>query len=87
VPWGIINSNYNVDRNDAVQQLTVTTNAPTGYNVYAEENDQMGKDGAPGRIDEFVKDRASGSVLEITGKFVIQVIPDFQLVRKQPWFG
>ncbi len=46
VPWGIINSSYSVDKNEAVQQLTVTTNAPTGYNVYAEENDQMGKDGA-----------------------------------------
>lgn len=46
VPWGIINSAYTVDKNNAVQQLTVSTNAPTGYNVYAEENDQMGKDGA-----------------------------------------
>src|SRR3989339_870395 len=45
VPWGIVNSNYTADKNEAVQQLTVTTNAPTGYNVYAEENDQMGKDG------------------------------------------
>ncbi len=45
VPWGIINSNYTAGTNNAAQQLTVTTNAPSGYNVYAEENDQMGKDG------------------------------------------
>ncbi|MFA5136574.1 MAG: hypothetical protein WC489_04230 [Patescibacteria group bacterium] len=45
VPWGIINSNYGAGTNNAAQQLTVTTNAPSGYNVYAEENDQMGKDG------------------------------------------
>ncbi len=45
VPWGTLTSNYTADRNNAVQQLTVTTNAPSGYNVYAEANDQMGKDG------------------------------------------
>ena len=45
VTWGAINSSYSADKNDAAQQLTVTTNAPTGYTVYAEENDQMGKDG------------------------------------------
>lgn len=45
VPWGFLNSAYSADKNNAVQQLTVTTNAPTGYNVYAEENDQMGKEG------------------------------------------
>ena len=45
VTWGAINSSYAVDKNDAAQQLTVTTNAPTGYTVYGEENDQMGKDG------------------------------------------
>ncbi|PIY69389.1 hypothetical protein COY90_00920 [Candidatus Roizmanbacteria bacterium CG_4_10_14_0_8_um_filter_39_9] len=45
VPWGIINSIYSSDKNNAVQQLTVSTNATTGYTVYAESNDQMGKDG------------------------------------------
>lgn len=45
VPWGTINSTYSIDRNNAVQTLTVSTNAPTGYTVYAESNDQMGKDG------------------------------------------
>lgn len=46
VPWGLIASGYTIDKNDAVQQLTVTTNAASGYKVYAEENDQMGDDGS-----------------------------------------
>lgn len=45
VTYGAINSSYTIDKNNAVQQLTVTTNAPTGYTVYAQANDQMGKDG------------------------------------------
>lgn len=45
VPWGTISSGYTIDKNDAVQQLIVTTNAATGYKVYAEENDQMGDEG------------------------------------------
>lgn len=45
VPWGTINSGYAVDSNEAVQQLTVSTNAASGYKVYAEENDQMGLEG------------------------------------------
>lgn len=47
VPWNTINSDYagNTTRHNTDQQLTVTTNAPTGYTVYAQENDQMGKDG------------------------------------------
>ncbi|MBI4973053.1 hypothetical protein HZC27_00370 [Candidatus Roizmanbacteria bacterium] len=45
VTYGAINSSYTIDKNTAVQQLTVTTNAPTGYTVYAVANDQMGKDG------------------------------------------
>ena len=43
VPFGsslTANTFYN-----AGQQLTVTTNAPGGYSVKVEENDQMGKDG------------------------------------------
>lgn len=31
---------------EAVQQLTVTTNADSGYKVYATEDDELGKDGA-----------------------------------------
>ncbi len=46
VPWSILSSGYSIDKNDAVQQLTVTTNAAGGYKVYAEENDQMGMEGA-----------------------------------------
>lgn len=46
VPWGVVNSSYSAGRNNAAQQITITTNAASGYNVYAEENDQMGKDGA-----------------------------------------
>ena len=45
VPWGTISSGYSVDKNEAVQQLIVTTNAASGYKVYAEENDQMGLEG------------------------------------------
>lgn len=43
VPWGTLSSSntfYN-----AAHLLTVSTNAPGGYSVTAEENDQMGKDG------------------------------------------
>jgi hypothetical protein len=46
VPWGTLSSGYVIDKNEAVQQLTVTTNASGGYTVYAEENDQMGMEGA-----------------------------------------
>lgn len=45
VPWNILSSGYTIDKNEAVQQLTVTTNAASGYKVYAEENDQMGEEG------------------------------------------
>ncbi|MCX6732406.1 MAG: hypothetical protein NTV98_02605 [Candidatus Roizmanbacteria bacterium] len=46
VPWGTLGSGYVIDKNEAVQQLIVTTNAASGYKVYAEENDQMGDEGA-----------------------------------------
>ncbi|MCX6731035.1 MAG: hypothetical protein NTZ55_04250, partial [Candidatus Roizmanbacteria bacterium] len=46
VPWGTLGSGYVIDKNEAVQQLIVTTNASSGYKVYAEENDQMGLEGA-----------------------------------------
>ncbi len=45
VPWGTMGSGYVINKNEAVQQLIVTTNAANGYKVYAEENDQMGLDG------------------------------------------
>ncbi|MBI5126832.1 hypothetical protein HZA76_00025 [Candidatus Roizmanbacteria bacterium] len=43
VPWGTITT-FAAFRN-AVQTVTVSTNADAGYSVKAEENDQMGKDG------------------------------------------
>lgn len=45
VPWGTLNAIYAVGTNNAAQLLTVSTNASSGYTVYAEENDQMGKEG------------------------------------------
>lgn len=43
VPWGTISSSNSFF--EGSQVLTVSTNANSGYNVYIEENDQMGKDG------------------------------------------
>lgn len=45
VPWGSISPNYLAATHNTEQQLTISTNAGSGYKVYAEENDQMGKDG------------------------------------------
>jgi len=45
IPWGTIPSTYAAVTHNAAQQLTVSTNALSGYKVYIEENDQMGKDG------------------------------------------
>jgi len=45
VPWGTIPSTYAEATHNAAQQLTVSTNATSGYKVYAEENDQMGRNG------------------------------------------
>lgn len=45
IPWGTIPSTYAAATNNTAQQLTVSTNALSGYKVYIEENDQMGKDG------------------------------------------
>ncbi len=61
VPFGasiIANTFYN-----GAQQLTVSTNAPGGYSVKVEENDQMGKDGkvctgAAGESASCIKDTA-----------------------------
>lgn len=46
VPWGTLstaNTFYN-----AAQQVTVSTNGASGYDLTIEENDQMGKDGVAG---------------------------------------
>lgn len=43
VPWGTLTASNTFQ--EAAQQLTVSTNAPSGYTVKMEENDQMGKDG------------------------------------------
>jgi len=60
VPFGnnlLANTFYN-----AAQQLTVSTNAPSGYTVKVEENDQMGKEGkictgaAAAEVDNCIKD-------------------------------
>ena len=45
VPWGTISPTYLAATHNTNHQLTVSTNATGGYKVYAEENDQMGKDG------------------------------------------
>lgn len=45
VPWGTLSSTYLAATHNTNQQLTVSTNATAGYKVFAEENDQMGKDG------------------------------------------
>ena len=60
IPFGtsiLSNTFYN-----AAQQLTVFTNAPGGYSVKVEENDQMGKDGKvcagalAGELNDCIKD-------------------------------
>lgn len=44
VPWGTISTVNSFL--EGAQTVTVSTNAPGGYSVKVEENDQMGKDGA-----------------------------------------
>lgn len=46
IPWGTISTTYLEATHNTQQQLTVSTNADGGYEVYAQEYDQMGKDGA-----------------------------------------
>lgn len=59
VPWGIVPSTYVAATNNTNQQITVSTNAGSGYNVFVEENDQMGKNGnvctgtAPSGSDDY----------------------------------
>jgi len=45
IPWGTVPSTYAVATHNTAQQLTVSTNALSGYKVYIEENDQMGRNG------------------------------------------
>ena len=45
IPWGTVPSTYAVATHNTEQQLTVSTNALSGYKVYLEENDQMGRNG------------------------------------------
>lgn len=45
IPWGTIASTYAAATHNAAQLLTVSTNALSGYKVYIEENDQMGRNG------------------------------------------
>lgn len=45
VPWGTLSPTYLAATHNTNHQLTVSTNSTAGYKLYAEENDQMGKDG------------------------------------------
>lgn len=45
VPWGTLPIAYATATNNTNHQISVSTNATAGYYLYAEENDQMGKDG------------------------------------------
>lgn len=45
VPWGAISSTYLAATHNTAQTLTVSTNASSGYKVYIEENDQLGRNG------------------------------------------
>lgn len=45
IPWGTLSPTYLAATHNTQQTVTVSTNADAGYNVYIEENDQMGKDG------------------------------------------
>lgn len=42
VPWGTLSTTYLEATHNAAQQLTVSTNADNGYEVYVQESDQMG---------------------------------------------
>ncbi len=45
VPWGTLSPTYLAATHNTNHQITVSTNSTSGYKIYAEENDQMGKDG------------------------------------------
>jgi len=52
IPWGTISPTYSTTANNTAQQLIVSTNASSGYKVYIEENDQLGRDNntCPGAV-------------------------------------
>lgn len=62
VPWGTLSSTYLAATHNTNHQITVSTNASAGYKLYAEENDQMGKDGvactgaSAGEADDCIQD-------------------------------
>lgn len=62
VPWGTISSTYAAATHNTNHQLTVSTNASAGYKIYAEQNDQLGKDGVTctgataGEADDCIQD-------------------------------
>lgn len=68
VPWGTLAPAYNDKKNNTNHLLTVSTNATAGYFLYAEENDQMGKDGVAcsgataGEADDCIQDTTCGAV-------------------------
>lgn len=45
IPWGTLSTTYTAATHNAHQQLTVTTNARNGYEVYLQQTDQMGSNG------------------------------------------
>lgn len=45
VPWGTLSPTYLAATHNTNHQVTVSTNSTSGYYLYVEENDQMGKDG------------------------------------------
>lgn len=67
VPWGTLAPAYDAQKNNTNQQLTVSTNATSGYYLYAEENDQMGKNGGActgataSEADDCIQDTVCGS--------------------------
>lgn len=67
VPWGTLSPGYSAAANNTNHLLTVSTNATAGYYLYAEENDQMGKDGvtctgaSAGESADCIQDTACGA--------------------------
>lgn len=67
VPWGTLPIAYAAATNNTNHQLSVSTNATAGYYLYAEENDQMGKDGvtctgaSAGESVDCIQDTACGA--------------------------
>jgi len=45
VPWGVLSTTYASGTHNASQELTLSTNSTSGYEVYAQETDQMGLNG------------------------------------------